>query len=131
VTLDVWRGSLLAEMEVEAFICGNLRAEEAEGIVRELRRALPAQPLPPARRPVRKVRKVPLGVTRQQFVAASASESNSAVEVYYQIGTDEVQPSRAERETTLAAAARLLTAAHSCSQLFTAPHCCSGPRTVV
>ena len=39
--------------------------------------------------PIRRVRRLPRGSSLQQFVASNPSETNSAVEVFYQIGTDE------------------------------------------
>ena len=80
---------MLREAQVEAFLYGNLRAEEAVDVVVQLCRALPMRPLPTSRAPVRRVRRLPRGSSLQQFVASSPSETNSAVEVYYQVGTDE------------------------------------------
>lgn len=87
--IERFQSTLLPEMALEAFICGNVRDTEAEGVVSQLQQALPTRPLPSERLPVRRVRRVPLGATLQQFVTPSATESNSAVEVYYQVGPDE------------------------------------------
>lgn len=92
VTLDdlkAFQSGLLSKMEAEAFITGNVRDEEAAAIVQQLHEALPSQPLPQEERPTRRVRRLPLGKTLQQFVTPSTTEGNSAIEVYYQIGQDD------------------------------------------
>jgi insulysin len=87
--VEGFQARLLQRMQIEAFISGNVREDEARSVVQQLHDALPSQPLPSTELPVRRVRRLPLGATLQQFVAASATERNGAVEVYYQIGLDE------------------------------------------
>ena len=87
--LHAFQATLLNEADIEAFVCGNVRPEEAAQIISELQRALPMAPLPAGRQPSRRIRQVPLGGHLQQFVAANPAESNSATEQLYQVGTDE------------------------------------------
>jgi len=86
------QATLLPRLELEAFVCGNVRDSEAQAVVAQLRSALPAAPLPLEERPRRRTRRLAAsggdGVTRQ-FVATNAAEINSAVEVYLQVGPDE------------------------------------------
>lgn len=82
------QGRLLPQVEMEALVCGNVEAREAEALVRRLQASLPAQPLPSSRTPLRRVRKLPVGRTLQQFTASNPQEENAAIEVYFQIGPD-------------------------------------------
>ena len=84
--VQAFQRDLLPEVELEAFVCGNMVEGEAEAVVRQLQDALPSKPLPLSSRPVRRVRRVPPGATLQQFVAENAQEENSATEIYFQVG---------------------------------------------
>ena len=77
---------LLPEVELEAFVAGNVAAGQATALVAKLQAALGSKPLPASRRPVRRVRELRPGRTLQQFVATNADETNSATEVYFQVG---------------------------------------------
>ena len=92
-SVQAFQSGLLAEAEAEGFMGGNVREAEARTLFDQMRAALPCAPLPPASRATRQVRRVggPIGrggVTRQ-FLATNPEESNSAAEVYLQIGGDE------------------------------------------
>ena len=89
VTLPQVRGlqaRLLPEVELEAFVAGNVAAGQATALVAKLQAALGSKPLPASRRPVRRMRELRPGRTLQQFVATNADETNSATEVYFQVG---------------------------------------------
>lgn len=83
------QAGLLPELELEAFVCGNMVEAEAKAVVQQLQSALPAKPLPRTSRPERRVRRLPSGATLQQFVAANPDEENSGVEIYFQVGPDQ------------------------------------------
>ena len=92
-SLAAFQSGLLAQAEVEAFVGGNVREAEARALLDRVRAALPCAPLPAASRAMRQVRRVGGlasrgGVTRQ-FIATTSEETNSAAEVYLQIGPDE------------------------------------------
>ena len=81
---------LLPQAELEALVCGNLREDEARGMLESLRAAVPAAPLPAALSPRRRIVRVPAGraVTRQH-VASNPDEVNGALEVLFQVGQDD------------------------------------------
>ena len=86
------QATLLPRLELEAFVCGNVLDAEADAVVAQLRAALPAAPLPLDERPRRRTRMLAAGGgegATQQFVATNAAETNSAVEVYLQVGPDQ------------------------------------------
>ena len=86
--VQAFQSSLLREVEVESFIGGNVGKADAVSWVKSLLVPLqPSAPLPVAKRPVRRVRRVPTAAgATQQFIGGNADNSNSAVEVYFQIG---------------------------------------------
>ncbi|KAL1507929.1 hypothetical protein AB1Y20_007533 [Prymnesium parvum] len=86
--LAAFREAAFERVEVEALVCGNLDGAQAEQIVRGVLAALRAAPpeAPPA---VRRARRLPVGSTLRQHVAANAEERSSATEVYVQVGPDE------------------------------------------
>ena len=52
---------MLREAQLEAFVAGNLRENEAAEMVRGVRAALPAAPLAAERLPIRRLRRLPPG----------------------------------------------------------------------
>ncbi|EOD07290.1 peptidase M16 [Emiliania huxleyi CCMP1516] len=80
---------VLREAQLEAFVAGNLRENEAAEMVRGVRAALPAAPLAAERLPVRRLRRLPPGGATRQFLAGNPEEPNGALEMYLQVGPDE------------------------------------------
>ena len=77
---------MLREAQLEAFVAGNLRENEAAEMVRGVRAALPAAPLAAERLPVRRLRRLPPGGATRQFLAGNPEEPNGALEMYLQVG---------------------------------------------
>jgi len=80
---------VLREAQLEAFVAGNLRENEAAEMVRGVRAALPAAPLAAERLPIRRLRRLPPGGATRQFLAGNPEEPNGALEMYLQVGPDE------------------------------------------
>ena len=90
--VSTFQKNLLREADLEALVCGNMREAEARSLLASLQKAVPAAPLPPERRPVRRVRRLRRdadGVAVRQFVGANAAEKNGACELFFQVGRDE------------------------------------------
>ena len=77
---------MLREAQLEAFVAGNLRENEAAEMVRGVRAALPAAPLAAERLPIRRLRRLPPGGATRQFLAGNPEEPNGALEMYLQVG---------------------------------------------
>ena len=79
--VSTFQKNLLREADLEALVCGNMREAEARSLLASLQKAVPAAPLPPERRPVRRVRRLRRdadGVAVRQFVGANAAEKPAA-----------------------------------------------------
>ena len=87
---QAFQRALLPECLLECFLVGNLDREQADAITQKTTAALPSTAALPAEQiPRRKMRVLPPGRTLTQFVAPNAAETNSATEVYVQVGKDE------------------------------------------
>ena len=79
---------MLREAQLEAFVAGNLREDEAAEMVRGVRAALPAAPLAAERLPARRLRRLPAGGATRQYLAGNPEEPNGALEMYLQVGDE-------------------------------------------
>ena len=94
---------MLREAQLEAFVAGNLRENEAAEMVRGVRAALPAAPLAAERLPIRRLRRLPPGGATRQFLAGNPEEPNGALEMYLQgcVGFEMYQATNAQDQGLL------------------------------
>jgi len=85
-----FQASLVTEANIETFVCGNVMPETAEDMMKQFSQNFKVAPLPFEQRPQRLARRLKeASASLQQFVAQNPNELNSALEIYFQVGTDQ------------------------------------------
>jgi len=89
--LTAYQKALPPEALLEAFLIGNLDTADAEKIVESVRGVIPNPRILPADQiPLRKVKQLPPGKRfLEQYPVRNLDETNSACDIYFQVGMDE------------------------------------------
>eukprot|EP00892_Ulva_mutabilis_P011819 jgi/Ulvmu1/9009/UM005_0100.1 len=84
--IESLRGELLQYCHIEALVEGNMSADEAQTLMRDVAKLIPGARMPAADRTALSCHEVPLGTHMIMRPAVNAKEANSAMQVYLQLG---------------------------------------------